>query len=133
MNRPLALARLLGIGAVLESVVGLGLLIAPSGLASFLLGAPLEGPGIVIARIAGGGLLSLGISCWFARKTPTATASRGVGWALLGYNVIACVTMGLAFFPPVSGGAMVLGVSVPHGLLSVALMGALLGRERPGS
>jgi len=131
MNRPPTLGRLLGIGAVLESVVGLGLLIAPGGVVLFLLGSPLEGAGIVIARIAGGGLLSLGICCWFARKTPTAPASRGVGWSLLAYNVIACVTMGLAFFPPVSGGAKVLGVSVPHGLLSVALIGALLGRERP--
>jgi hypothetical protein len=130
MSRSLWLARLLGIGAVLESVLGLGLLIAPGSLASFLLRSSLEGSGIVVARIAGGGLLALGIACWFARNTPAAPAGRGVAWALLAYNAIACVTLASAAFPPVSGGAIVLGVSVLHGVLGLALTGALSARDR---
>lgn len=44
------LSRLLGIGAVLEIPVGIGLLAMPSSLASLLLGAPLTEAGVVVAR-----------------------------------------------------------------------------------
>ena len=88
----------------------------------------MEGPGIAIGRIGGGGLLSLGIACWLARKTPTAPASVGVAWAYLAYNVVTCVTLAWASVALGGGSLPVLGASVLHGVLGAAVLGALLGR-----
>jgi hypothetical protein len=128
MNRPVWLARLLSIAGVLESVVALGLLVDPPGVAWILLQSELEAPGEVIGRIAGGGLLSLGIACWCARNTPSAPASLGVAWALLAYNVVACITLAWAGTAMASDGLPAFGTSVLHGLFGAALLGTLLRR-----
>jgi len=128
MNKTVWLTGILSIGGVLETAVGLGLLVAPSALASFLLRSPLAGPGVVIARLAGGGLLSLGIACWCARETPLAPAGLGVSWAFVAYNLVACVTLARARTALASGGLPALGASALHGVLGAALLGALLGR-----
>jgi len=125
MNTSTWLSRLLALCAVLEIPVGLGLLIVPSLLSTLLLGAPLSGAGLIVARLGGGGLLALGIACWCARSTPTVQASLGVAASLLTYNAIACVT--LVLVPPGPGSrALLLGVAVLHGLLAVGLLGALM-------
>jgi amino acid transporter len=128
MTKPVLLARLLGLGGVLETVAGLGLLVDPAGGELALFGSSMEGPGVAIGRIGGGGLLSLGIACWLARKTPTAPASVGVAWAYLVYNVVTCVTLALASVALVGGSLPALGGSVLHGVLGAAVLGALLGR-----
>ena len=81
MNGNVWLKRLLTVGAGLEGLAGLGLLVAPSALVALLLGSALEANGIVVARLAGGGLLGLGVACWSARNTPSAPAALGVAWA----------------------------------------------------
>jgi hypothetical protein len=128
MNKSVWLARLLSLGGVLEIVTGLGLLLDPADGASALFGSSIEGAGMAIGRIGGGGLLALGIACWLARKTPTSPASVGVAWAYLAYNVISCVT--LAWASAALGGSSLpaLGGAVLHGVLGAALLGALLGR-----
>ena len=130
MNKSVWIARILSLGGVLEAVVGLGLLVAPSALSSFLLRSPLVDPGVVIARVGGGGLVALGIACWGARKTPWASASLGVAWGFLAYNVVACATLAWAGPAVANGGLPALGVAVLHGILAVGLLGALLGRGR---
>lgn len=129
MTKPVLLARLLGLGGVLEIVAGFGLLIDPAGGALALFGSSMEGPGVAIGRIGGGGLLALGIACWLARKTPTAPASVGVGWAYLVYNVVTCVTLAWASVALVGGSLPALGAAVLHGVLGAAVLGALLGRS----
>ena len=133
MNKSAWLARILSIGGVLESVVGFGLLVTPSALASFLLRSPLVGPGVVVARLGGAGLLALGIACWGARKTPLATASLGVSCGFLAYNSVACVTLAWAGPPLASGGLPAFGAAILHGILGVSLLGALLGRGEPST
>ena len=128
MNKPVWLALLLSIAGVLETVVALGLLVDPSGVASILLQSRLDPPGEVISRIGGGGLLAIGIACWCARKTPLAPASLGVAWALLAYNVVACVMLAWAGTAMASGGLLALSTSVLHGLFGAALLGSLLRR-----
>jgi len=128
MNRPVWFALLLSIAAVLETVVAFGLLVDPSGVASILLQSKLDTPGDVISRIAGGALLAIGIACWSARKTPLAPASLGVAWALLAYNIVACVTLAWAGTAMASGGLAALSASVLHGLFGAALLGTLLRR-----
>lgn len=125
------LSRLLGIGAILEVPVGLGLLVIPSAIVSLLLGAPLSDTGVVIARLAGGALLALGVACWFARSTPIARAGYGVAGALLIYNAVACVTLALA--PSGQGSrALLLSAVVIHGLMAATLLAALAVRNRQG-
>ena len=128
MTKRVLLARLLGLGGVLETVAGLGLLVDPAGGALALFGSSMEGPGVAIGRIGGGGLLALGIACWWARKTPTAPASVGVAWGYLVYNVVTCVTLAWASVALVGGSLPALGASVLHGILGVAVLVSLLGR-----
>ena len=128
MNKPVWLARLLSIGGVLETVSGLGLLLDPAGGASALFGSSMEGAGLAIGRIGGGGLLALGIACWLARKTPMSPASVGVAWAYLAYNAVTCVTLAWASVALGGGSLPALGGSVLHGLLGAAMLSALLGR-----
>ena len=129
MNKSVWLGRLLGLGGVLETVAGLGLLVDPSGGALVLLGSSMGGPGIAIGRIGGGGLFALGIACWLARKTPQAPASVGVAWAYLAYNVVTCITLAWASVALGSGSLPALGASILHGVIGAVLLGALLGRE----
>jgi hypothetical protein len=129
MNQTHWLSRLLVIGAALEAPVGLGLLIAPSALALLLLGAPLADAGLVVARLAGGGLLALGMACWFARATPSAPAGLGVAGAFLVYNVAASVVLALARPAPTTS-PLQLGAAVLHGFLAIGLSVALLGHQR---
>lgn len=126
---PILLGRLLTAGAVLETPVGLGLLLTPSSLAEILLGAPLSEPGLAVARIGGGGLLALGIACWFARGTPSTAAGLGVARAFLAYNLVACGVL-FAAYPPLPGGAAALGAAILHGILAGMLLIALFGSGR---
>ena len=50
--------------AVAEAATGLGLLIVPSLVGQLLLGEELTGVAIPVARVAGMGLVGLGIACW---------------------------------------------------------------------
>ncbi len=78
--------KLLGLAAVLESVTGLGMMIAPAIVARLLLGDALSGAGAAVGRVAGVALLSLGLACWPGRE-----AVNGVGPALramLTYNTL---------------------------------------------
>ena len=60
MNKSVWLARLLSVGGVLETVTGLALIVDPAGGASALFGSSMEGAGVAIGRIGGGGLTSAG-------------------------------------------------------------------------
>jgi hypothetical protein len=134
MKETVWLSGLLAVGAALETLAGLGLLVSPSLLASLLFGAPLAEAGLVVARLAGGGLLALGMACGYARATPTARVSLGVAVALLAYNIVACVTLVLA--QPISTNpALLLGASALHGLMAVGLLAALFvwNRHRAGT
>lgn len=123
------LLRLLAIGAVLETLAGLGLLAFPSPLVSLLLGERLSDAGLAVARIAGGGLLALGIACWYARSTPLTCAGIGVAVGFLAYNVAASITLATA--PPGSTtGTLLLGAAALHALLAIAVLAALIARGR---
>jgi hypothetical protein len=125
MNKPVWRARILSFGAITETLNGLGLLAQPSAVATFLLGSPLGGTGVVIGQIAGGGLLSIGIACWCARTTPTAPASLGVSWGFLAYNIVACLALACGAPELASGGFPAWGASVLHGMVAVVLLMAL--------
>jgi hypothetical protein len=82
----------LGIAAAVEAVTGLFLLVFPHLLAKLLLAAEVTGVSIVIGRVAGFALLSLGVGCWLGRQQATGSWALA---AMLLYNVL--VTLYLAF------------------------------------
>jgi hypothetical protein len=109
----------LGIAAAVEAVTGLLLIVVPHLLAKLLLGAEVTGVAVVIGRVAGIALLSLGVGCWFGRQEATG------GWALaamLLYNVL--VTLYLAW---VGLGAEFVGVLLWPAVVVHAALTVLLG------
>ena len=52
------------LAAIGEGATGVALLIAPSLVGQLLLGEPLTGVAIPVARVAGIALIGLGIACW---------------------------------------------------------------------
>jgi hypothetical protein len=76
--------RLLKLTAIIEAATGLALIAAPTVIVRLLLAGEISGAGIPLGRVAGFGLLSLGIACWPARTSPPFTL-----WAMLTYNILA--------------------------------------------
>lgn len=115
--------------AIVELVAGLALLGTPSLVSSILLGTPLESaPGLIVARIAGAGLLSLGIACWFARgEEPNAAAKLIV--AMLVYNAAGAIVLAYARVGYGLGSAILWPAVLIHALLAVWC--AISIRQRP--
>jgi hypothetical protein len=81
---------LVTVSAAIEAVTGLALIAAPELVAHVLLGAGLSASGIAVARVAGFGLLSLGLACWPGAAGDTPQVTR----ALLTYNLLAALYLG---------------------------------------
>ncbi len=85
--------KLLIVTAFAEAGVGLALLLSPPLVARLLLGVSLDAPAaLVVGRIAGAALLSLGGACWLARGDGP-SARRGLVAAMLLYNCIAAAVL----------------------------------------
>ena len=81
---------LLVVTAAIEAAIGVALALSPSVPVSLLLGASLDSPGgLVIGRVAGATLLSLGLGCWLARNDEQSRAARGLIETTLLYNAAA--------------------------------------------
>jgi len=78
--------RLLKLTSILEGATGLALIAMPDVVARLLLGGDISGASIAIGRVAGFGLLSLGMACW---QGPNPTSSAAPARAMLAYNVLA--------------------------------------------
>ena len=87
--------KLLIVTALVETATGLILLVSPALVVAILLGASLDAPAaLVVARMAGAALLSLGGACWLVRSDPQRGAARALVAAMLLYNVGAVVILG---------------------------------------
>jgi hypothetical protein len=88
------MSALLMVTALIEAATGLALLLAPSLLVSLLIGTTLDTPSaLVLARVAGAALLSLGLVCWLARNDRRSRATRGLILALLLYNTMVAAVL----------------------------------------
>src|SRR5271166_6029725 len=81
---------LVNVSAAIESATGVALILIPDVVARVLLGNELSGSGIAVARVAGFGLLALGLACWPGGNDATAQATR----ALFVYNLLAGLYLG---------------------------------------
>ena len=97
---------LLIVTAFAETAAGSMLLGSPAFVVALLLGASLDAPAaLVVARIAGAALLSLGCACWLARNDVANRAVSGLVAALLLYNGVAVAVLATA-----GAGARLVGV-----------------------
>ena len=87
------LNRLLTVTAALEASTGAALMSAPATVARLLLGAAIDAPGLVVARVAGAALFTIGILCWGASNERSGLAARGFVRTLLFYNVAVFVAL----------------------------------------
>jgi hypothetical protein len=98
--------KLLSVTAFAETGVGSTLLVSPQLVAGLLLGVSLDAPAaLIVGRIAGAALLSLGGACWLARDDGPTLARRGVVAAMLLYNCAAGAVLASA-----GAGARLVGV-----------------------
>jgi hypothetical protein len=67
-------SRLLTLTAIIEAATGLALMAAPSLAVRLLLGSEISGASLPLGRVAGFGLLSLGLACWPGRNPTGNTA-----------------------------------------------------------
>jgi hypothetical protein len=107
---------LLKLTALIEAATGLALIAAPTVIVRLLFAGDISGAGIPLGRVAGFGLLSLGIACWPAR-----TSAPFALWAMLTYNILATlyflwIGIGGAWIGPLLWPAVAL-----HGALSFLL------------
>ena len=113
--------------ALVETATGLILLVSPTLVVAFLLGASLDAPAaVIVARIAGAALLSLGSACWLARNDVQTGAARALVAAILLYNVGAVVILGNAGIRSLSVGVALWPTVVVHLAMAVWSVADLL-------
>ena len=89
--------KLLVATALAEAGVGSSLLLSPPLVGELLLGVSLDAPAaLIVGRIAGAALLSLGVACWLARDDGLSRARRGLVTAMLLYNCAAGAVLAYA-------------------------------------
>ena len=88
---------LLIVTAAAETATGLALAAVPALLIALLLGGALDTPAaLIVARMTGAALISLGVACWLARNDTASRAARGLVGALLFYNAAAVALLAYA-------------------------------------
>ena len=79
---------LLIVTAAVELATGAALLIAPSLTAGFMLGAGLDSSvAVMVGRVAGAALVSIGLTCWLERDCARNGPRTGLITGLLAYNI----------------------------------------------
>ena len=117
--------RLLTLMAAIEAATGVALLAAPTRAVQLLLGAEISGAAIPLGRIAGAGLLSLGVACWAARDDGS---SRGFLAAASLYNIAAVLILAPAGLQFPTAGLLLWFAVVLHAAMTVWCL-ALVSRK----
>jgi hypothetical protein len=114
------------VAASIEIIVGITLIIVPDLVAQLLFGSALIGNGVPITRIAGIGLLSLGIACLSTRGS--ATSPRAI-LGLLTYNSGAAILFTYVGLATPAGGILLWPAAILHAFIAAALLPRVLGKH----
>ena len=108
---------ILKIAAIIEIAAGISWIIAPGVIVPLIIGGELSAAGVGLGRIAGLGLISLGISCW-----PWPDVTRSAICGMLAYNAL--ITAYLAYVVVRWGhvGKLLAPSLVLHGILTLLLV-----------
>ena len=120
---------LLIVSAVIETAIGLTLLLSPPLVAGLLLGASLDAPAaLIVGRMTGAALLSLGGACWLARNDGSSRARRALVASMLLYNCAAVAILAHAGAGVRLVGVLMWPTVVLHAGLAVWCIVCLRGR-----
>jgi len=110
------------VAAAVEVATGLFILVAPRLFAWVLLGAAVAQPGVVVARICGLALLSLGLACWPEKQAPIGQQGPAPVRALLTYNAL--LTPYLVYLRILGGyrGVLLVPAIILHIVLTILLI-----------
>ncbi len=108
---------LLLLSSAIEALTGIALIATPSLVGRVLLGVELPGSAIAVARVAGFGLLALGIGCWPRGDAATAQSIR----ALFTYNLLAGIFLGYLRVGGGFSGFLLLPASLLHVILALLM------------
>ena len=127
----MATRNLLIVSAVVETSIGVTLLLLPSLVAGLLLGASLETPAaVVVGRMTGAALLSLSSACWLARNDGPSRAVRGLVVAMLLYNGAAVAVLANAGAGMRLAGVLMWPTVALHGALAIWCVECVRRRRR---
>ena len=116
---------LLRLASVAETATGVLLLILPALVVQLVLGKHLSADGVPVARVAGAGLLGLGLACWPpAEGRALLPAFRG----MLAYNALVSAYLALIAVRHHAGGLLLWPAVIFHAI--VALLLARTWREQ---
>jgi hypothetical protein len=113
--------------ACAECLTGVGLIVQPALVVRLLFGEDLGGIGLAVARVAGLGLLSLGVACW-PRPEATAPALR----ALLVYNALTAAYLTYLWLFREVDGTLLIPVIAIHALFTLLFARMSLRPNAPG-
>lgn len=114
--------KLLVLTGMAEVATGVALIVAPTLLGRWLLGAELAGIALVVARVAGIALFGLGVGCW-----------PGPAWlGMLTYNALGTAYFAWLAFGGQFRGPLLWPVVGLHALLTILLTRAWLLGPRTG-
>jgi hypothetical protein len=116
--------------AAAEVGAGVGLLALPSWTADLLLGESLTSPlTLVLARVAGVALTSLGVACWLGKKDPGGNAQGALIAGMLVYNVGVSFVLVHAWIAWNLHGVVLWPASGLHALLAAGCAVSLWARQ----
>lgn len=107
---------LLAFAATFEAITGLALIVQPGLVVRLLLGGDISGVGLVLGRIAGVALGSLGVACW-----PRGELSLAPLLGMLSYNLLTAAYLTYVRFGIGLSGKLLLPALVLHAVLAVLL------------
>ena len=118
---------LLAVASTFETVTGIALIFAPNTV-RLLLGTDISDATVVVTRVAGFGLLALGVACW-PRVERTILRLR----VMLIYNLLATTGLGYLSFSSQSVGKLLLPALAVHAVLAILFVGACCKHQVSGA
>jgi hypothetical protein len=107
---------LIALAAMVEAAAGLALIIHPALVVQLLLGGDISGAGLALGRVAGIGLLSLGVAC-----RPSAEATLPALRGLLTYNLLVAAYLAYLWLAGGLVGKLLLPAAALHALFTFLL------------